>query len=83
MFKDQLVTLLSSGEYSEDIVDIDDGQLYIMYFISLYFNFVIMMNLLIAIIGEKFGVVLEQSIPLDNIERANFMLEIEEFKRLF
>ena len=59
MFKDQLVTLLSSGEYSEDIVDIDDGQLYIMYFISLYFNFVIMMNLLIAIIGEKFGVVLE------------------------
>ena len=77
------MTLLSSGEYSEDIVDMDIGQNYIWYFIALYFNFIIMMNLLIAIIGERFGVVLEQTIPLDCLERATFMKEIEEMKYIF
>lgn len=49
----------------------------------MYFQFIIMMNLLIAIIGEKFGIVLEQSIPLDCQERAHFMIEIEEFKGIW
>lgn len=38
-----------------------------------------MMNLLIAIISERFGIVLEQMIPMDCLERCNLILEIESF----
>jgi len=37
-----------------------------------------MLNLLIAVIGERFGIILEQTIPMDCVERSNLMLETEE-----
>lgn len=42
-----------------------------------------MLNLIIAVIGERFGIILEQTIPMDCVERSNLMLEIEGFASFF
>jgi len=55
----------------------NDG--FVMYFISFYFTVIIMMNLLIAIITERYQIVLEQTVPMECIERCVLMIEIEGF----
>lgn len=55
---------------------------FILYTTAFYFCVVLMLNLLIAIIGERFGVVLEQTVPMDCVERTNLMMEIEGFAQL-
>jgi len=55
---------------------------FLVYTAAFYFCVVLMLNLLIAIIGERFGIVLEQTVPMDCVERTNLMMEIEGFAKL-
>jgi len=74
------VALLATGQYG---IDIGSTAAFFMYFLAFYFNVIIMLNLLIAIISEKFSIVLEQTVPMDCMERAKLLLEIEGFVGLF
>lgn len=50
-----------------------------IYLMAFYISIVVMLNLLISVIGEKFGVILEQTIPMDCVERSSLMMEIEGY----
>ena len=52
---------------------------FLLYFMAYFVSVIVMLNLLIAVIGEKFGVILEQTVPMDCVERSILMLEIEGF----
>jgi len=53
-----------------------------LYLLAFYFTVVTMMNLLIAIITERYYV-LEQTVPMECIERCVLMNEIEGFVNFF
>lgn len=50
-----------------------------LYLLAFYFTVICMMNLLIAIITERYQIVLEQTVPMECIERCVLMNEIEGF----
>ena len=71
---------MATGEYSIEY-ETDAG--YLLYVFAFYISVVVMLNLLIAIIGERFGIELEKTIQMDNIERSNLVLEIEGYLKLY
>lgn len=77
------VTLIATGLYDEDSVNMDNTASYFLYLLAFYIIFIVSLNLLIAIISERFGIVLEQTIPMDCIERSSLMLEIEDFVQMY
>jgi len=52
------ITIVASGEYSEDNMPITSGG-FSLYLLAFYFTVICMMNLLIAIITERYQIVLE------------------------
>lgn len=70
--------ILSTGGYSLGIASLTAGT-YMIYLMAFYISIVVMLNLLISVIGEKFGVILEQTIPMDCVERSSLMMEIEGY----
>jgi len=77
VLKDQ-VDILSTGGYGLGFSGITTGT-YMIYLMAFYISIVVMLNLLISVIGEKFGVILEQTIPMDCVERSSLMMEIEGY----
>lgn len=73
------INLLAGGQYDQMI---NSTTHFIVYTTAFYFCVVLMLNLLIGIIGERFGIVLEQTVPMDCVERTNLMIEIEGFAKL-
>lgn len=73
------VTLVATGMYDEEIVSLESTGNYVLFLGAFYVIFIVFLNLLIAIISERFAIVLEQTTPMDCIERATLMLEIEDF----
>jgi len=79
--KDQ-ISIIASGEYSSaNMPTTKEG--FVMYFIAYYITVVCLMNLLIAIITERYQIVLEQTVPMECIERCVLMSEIEGFVNFF
>ena len=77
VLKDQ-VDILSTGGYGLGFSGITTST-YMIYLMAFYISIVVMLNLLISVIGEKFGVILEQTIPMDCVERSSLMMEIEGY----
>ena len=73
------VSLLATGEYG---VEIASTAGFLIYFFAFYFNVIVMLNLLIAIISERFGIILEQTIPMDCKEQCILMSEIERYAQI-
>lgn len=77
VLKDQ-ADILATGGYGLGIASLTTGT-YMIYLMAFYISIVVMLNLLISVIGEKFGVILEQTIPMDCVERSSLMMEIEGY----
>lgn len=79
----QHVTLITAGAYNEEIVNMDNTGNFFLFTIAFYLMFILLLNLLISIVSERFGIVLEQTIQMDCVERVSLMLEMENFIRLY
>lgn len=53
------VTLVATGLYDEEYVNLSNTGNYFLFLIAFYIIFIVFLNLLIAIISERFGIVLE------------------------
>jgi hypothetical protein len=75
---------LTGGAYDDDFkIDIFGYSGTILYLLSFYLMCVVMLNLLIAIISDKFDNVYEQSLSSDYKEKCQLLIEFEDMKLIF